>query len=113
MTLHSTSEAAALSGATFRQLDYWARTGVIAAASPAQGSGSRRRWSDEEVRALSVLARVAAVVHRDTVHDLLVATVNAAMDNGAGFEDVWIDLGDGISLVVEPVDTERTRAVAS
>jgi len=51
----STPEVRALTGATFRQLDYWARIGALVpslhgAGSP--GTGGRRRWSDRDAAAV-------------------------------------------------------------
>lgn len=43
---YSGSQAAAIVGITYRQLDYWARTDLIRPAiNEAQGSGSRRHYS--------------------------------------------------------------------
>lgn len=43
---YSGSQASAIVGITYRQLDYWARTGLVRPAlSEAQGSGSRRHYS--------------------------------------------------------------------
>ncbi len=44
---YSSKRAAELAGVTFRQVDYWSRTGVTR--RQAGGSGSRRRWSHTEV----------------------------------------------------------------
>jgi DNA-binding transcriptional MerR regulator len=43
---YSGSHAASIVGITYRQLDYWARTGLVRPAiTEAQGSGSRRHYS--------------------------------------------------------------------
>lgn len=43
---YSGSQASAIVGITYRQLDYWARTGLVRPAlSEAQGSGTRRHYS--------------------------------------------------------------------
>lgn len=48
-----------LAGVSYRQLDYWTRTDlVVPSGSPANGSGSQRRWTAEDVaviRALGIL----------------------------------------------------------
>lgn len=54
--------AAELAGITYRRLDYWARTGVIDASIPARGSGSRRRYSEDDVRALRTVATLAELL---------------------------------------------------
>lgn len=43
---------------TFRQIDYWLRAGGIYIANSADGSGSRRRFSDLDVRRLIALDAV-------------------------------------------------------
>lgn len=58
-TLVPTRAAAERSGATYRQIDYWTRAGVIRPTVPADGSGSLRGWSDEDVVVLTALARTA------------------------------------------------------
>ena len=50
-----------LTGLTYRQLDYWARNGVIPykyllAAEP--GSGTARRWHPDVITPLSTVARI-------------------------------------------------------
>ena len=43
---YSGKRAAEIAGITYRQLDYWARTGLVGPSlTPACGSGSRRRYS--------------------------------------------------------------------
>lgn len=59
----TTTLAAEAMGVTPRVLDYWSRTGVLAADQEASGSGSRRQWSADSVtigRALGVLACLGA-----------------------------------------------------
>lgn len=60
---YSTPEVCALTGLTYRQLDYWVRLGLIDPVVPAEGSGTRRRFSPEQVSALQVLARVHAALY--------------------------------------------------
>ena len=54
MSSYSSSEAARLAGVSYRQLDYWARTGFIKPARDARGRGSARRWGPLEVVQLRV-----------------------------------------------------------
>lgn len=51
-TTHSTQEVADLTGVSYRMLDYWLRQGIIAIDGNTSGSGSRRRWSCDEVARL-------------------------------------------------------------
>lgn len=47
-----------IAGCTYRQLDYWVRSGIIKPSGPATGSGSRRLFS---IRNIITAARLAAV----------------------------------------------------
>jgi DNA-binding transcriptional MerR regulator len=45
-----------LTGVTYRQLDYWARTGLVTPSiTPAQGSGSKRSYSYSDVLEVKVI----------------------------------------------------------
>ena len=57
----SSYHAADLAGITYRQLDYWARTGVVTPEHAGRGSGSARRWTAHEVSLLAVVGRLAAL----------------------------------------------------
>jgi hypothetical protein len=57
--LLSSYETAALADISYRQLDYWCRCGVIVPVQDARGSGTRRRFTPSQVRALSVCGRLA------------------------------------------------------
>lgn len=50
--LLSSEAVCQLTGLSYRQLDYWCRSGVIEATVPARGSGSTRRWSPDVVEFL-------------------------------------------------------------
>lgn len=52
------TELAARSGASYRQIDYWTRIGVIDPSNKAQGSGTRRSFSVDLVPAVRCVARV-------------------------------------------------------
>lgn len=53
---YSGTQAAAIVGITYRQLDYWARTDLIRPSlSDANGSGSRRRYSYRDLLELRVI----------------------------------------------------------
>lgn len=57
----STLEVSVLTNVSYRQLDYWLRKGYISILEDAEGSGSRRRWTLEEINQLRrVLARCQA-----------------------------------------------------
>ncbi|MHB1718208.1 MAG: MerR family transcriptional regulator, partial [Acidimicrobiales bacterium] len=52
-------QVCALVGITYRQLDYWARTGLLRPSiAEASGSGSQRRYSYRDVLELKVIKRL-------------------------------------------------------
>ena len=53
-----TEELAERTGATYRQVDHWARRGYLRVNS--RGHGVLRHWSDEEIRVATVMARLVA-----------------------------------------------------
>lgn len=60
-TLISTPELSVRSGATYRQLDYWARTGYLVPAVEAHGSGTRRKWRESAVLRAAAMAAASDV----------------------------------------------------
>lgn len=61
---YSTHEVCELTGLSFRQLDYWARLGVIWPAVEARGSGSHRVWSEQQVEWLMKIADAYRIADR-------------------------------------------------
>jgi DNA-binding transcriptional MerR regulator len=56
---YSGSEACRIVGITYRQLDYWARTGLVSPSlRQARGSGTRRLYSYRDLVALRVVKRL-------------------------------------------------------
>ncbi len=52
-------EAARVAGITYRQLDYWARTGLVEpSVRPATGSGTQRLYSFRDILVLKVVKRL-------------------------------------------------------
>lgn len=45
-------------GATYRQLDWWARTGLLGAHHSGRGHGNVRRWTERDRRVVAVMARL-------------------------------------------------------
>src|SRR6187399_698697 len=54
---YSTHDVARMTGATYRQVDYWARQGMIPGQAPgaACGSGHPRTWAADQVRRVRLL----------------------------------------------------------
>lgn len=57
----SSDEAARRAGCSYRQLDYWCRTGAITPTVGANGSGSTRRWAPDDVALLRVFHLLAGL----------------------------------------------------
>lgn len=73
---YSTLDVCELTGASYRQLDYWIRTGAVTPSiATARGSGSRRLFSEADV------AGVRAIVEARR----LIATLNRQIDAGETF----------------------------
>ncbi len=74
---YSSADVCALTGCTYRQLDYWTRSGLIRPSiCEAAGYGTRRRWSRDDLgkvrrlRQAGELVRgrlVAALDHLETI----------------------------------------------
>lgn len=56
-----TRELVAQSGASYRQIDYWTRVGLLEAENDEPGSGHHRRYPVEAVAVARALARWAAI----------------------------------------------------
>lgn len=63
-TQHTSAEACNAAGISYRQLDYWTRSGYVTpvGGNATPGSGARRRWTTQHVAVLAVLAKVSGVV---------------------------------------------------
>ncbi len=107
-----------LTGVTYRQLDYWARTGLVTPSiTPAQGSGSKRTYSYRDVLEVKVIkslldsgvslarARQAVDCLRDSLGADLSSSSLVLSDNGSVLADYdgLVDLlrgGQGVFNVV-------------
>lgn len=56
----SSEELADAVGISYRQVDYWVRSGLLRTAAPVEGSGRSRRFTPAEVK----VARVVATLRR-------------------------------------------------
>lgn len=60
----SSVEVSKITGATYRQLDYWCRSGLIPGqAGVAPGSGARRRWTAADVQRARLVKLAAMLSH--------------------------------------------------
>lgn len=53
--LLSSRDVCRAAGVTYRQLDYWWRTGILTPARPGHGSGTAHRWSEADVTRVKVI----------------------------------------------------------
>jgi DNA-binding transcriptional MerR regulator len=68
---YSSADVCVIVGCSYRQLDTWARSGLVRPSlSEATGYGSRRRWSADDVAAVRRVA-VAAELAGGTIVDVL------------------------------------------
>jgi DNA-binding transcriptional MerR regulator len=110
VTFHSTPEAAELADVTFRQIDYWARHRIVTPTIEADGSGSRRRWSDGDVRALAAVGRAARATRHEAIAEMLRQVGESARRSGF----VSVDLGEDVTLLVHPrLDTHLASDVTT
>lgn len=56
----SSATALEQTGATYRQLDYWARVGYVHPLGNGAGCGSRRRWPELELDVAAAMSRLVA-----------------------------------------------------
>lgn len=91
----TTPEVADLLGVSFRQLDYWSRTNLIRASVTANGSGSRRFWSAEDVEALTGVADLLSIGMR------LGAVRKMLTQDPSGFAERSRRVVDAISAAAE------------
>jgi DNA-binding transcriptional MerR regulator len=62
---HSAEYVCAETGITYRQLDYWLRKGYITMTNPVRGSGTHRRFTDDELEALRELMQRYTAAQRE------------------------------------------------
>lgn len=97
--LVSAPDACRLAGISYRQLDYWCRNGVIIPAQDARGSGTRRRFTLEQVRQLIVAGELADRVAGSKIEVL--ARAVEALDTAAllGIMPAFVAVGSDSSIV--------------
>ena len=129
---HSGTRAAQIVGITYRQLDYWARTDLVRPSiADASGSGSRRRYSYQDLLELrmsknlldagirletvrDVFANVRAYVGKDiTAANIVISGTQVVLCNGEELVDV-VRRGQGVLnvLPLANVKSEIDEAMA-
>lgn len=99
VTGFSTPQTARLSGASYRQLDYWSRTGVLTPSlADAAGSGSQRRYSIEDV----ALARLVCQISRQGHSLRFAAALVAALRDPDAWDAFLVIVDDRITVTLTP-----------
>jgi DNA-binding transcriptional MerR regulator len=124
--------ACAAAGITYRQLDYWARTGLVEpTVRPAYGSGTQRLYSFRDVVVLKIVKRlldtgvslqnIRAAAHHLRTHDRTDLACLTLMSDGAtvyecGSPDEVVDLlqgGQGVFGIAVSVVWKDVQAALS
>lgn len=101
MSTYSSDEVREIARISTRQLDYWARRGVAVPTVPANGSGTQRRYSEEDLAVVCFQARLALARCRFVPDDV----ARAALALGADFVAIGPDgeVADAALAVLLPV----------
>lgn len=92
--------ACMVAGITYRQLDYWIRTGLFSPQVEASGSGSRRRFSPADLRALAAISEASDVL----------SSYNTADRGFGGFDQHMVDQ---LCALARDEDTEGALVLAN
>lgn len=78
--------------ATYRQIDYWCRVGIIETeGEPTPGSGYHRKFDENIIPKVNLLAAVSKALGNSPSPGLL----KQIYEN---YQDGWLDLGEGVEL---------------
>lgn len=92
-------ELVELTGATYRQIDYWCSQGYIVPVGDGNpGSGRRRRFNRSVVDRVKLVVRIATAFSRAN------SPLGAIFEN---YDEESIDLGNGIHLTWDIIEIER------
>ncbi len=90
------------SGATYRQVDWWARRGLLPVVTPAHGSGTPRLFHPDAVRVATALRRWAEIDYGDIAEAVQRAEPGTA-----------VHLGNGIVIFPEFFEAEQRADAVS
>lgn len=101
--LFTTEEACEAIGCSYRQLHYWTTTGVLTPAVMTWGSGTRRRYSAEDVLVGRVVYRLSLLGAGTDVLRAVAAEVREHVDAGRCDVGLWVtDTGDVCPIEERP-----------
>lgn len=90
-------------GLSYRQLDYWTRSGYLRAVDPTPGSGGTREWPDHEVVVASLMLRLLRAGLRLDVAARVARTQSYDLDGR-------VELRGGVRLDLDPSAVEAESA---
>jgi hypothetical protein len=95
----TSKELAALTGATYRQIDYWCSQGHIHPVEDDRpGSGAHRRFDPSLVDKVKLIVKISKAFNRDN------SPLGYLVEH---YEDGEFDMGDGVYLTWDTVEIER------
>lgn len=107
--MYGAVEVCRITGLTYRQVDYLARTNTIVPTVPAAGSGTKRLYSFHDVLAIAVWSRLRALFDKNAPGSLRADVAQAAMDAARSGDIIaTVDIDDALMLTVD-VDAIRTQ----
>ena len=100
---------AQIAGITYRQLDYWTRTGLVTASiTPAAGSGTRRLYSFRDILIIKIIASLLdAGLSLKTVRTALTTLADLGVDDLAA----TTLFSDGTTITALPTHNIPTNPV--
>lgn len=104
--LFTAREAARLSGATYRQLDYWEHTQRLTPEVPAAGSGSRRYYRPSQVDAIKVVLPLAQHLIWPNIDEIERRILRGDRHAVIGLDGTFDPGPDTLSMVVPLVDPQ-------
>lgn len=108
----SSDEVVDLTGVTYRQLDYWCRSGIFSERFQDLGSGFKRRFDRDTVFRVAVIARVSQAVEALTQSRFRAGSLALSRDiltaiDGATGDTLEIKCGRDALLTVKYGDLRR------
>lgn len=99
--LLTTVEVTEQTGLTYRQLDYWSRTGTFSpSGAEAWGSGTRRLYTLDDVAVLKVLRVLSALGAKGETMEAAVPGIRAHVDEEGLTGVLYVTAGGQVSRVV-------------
>lgn len=95
----SSKELCKLTGATYRQIDYWCSRGYIHPAhGGTPGSGNKRRFSKAHIDRVKLVVKISKAFSREN------SPLGYILEH---YEDGEFDMGEGVYLTWDTVEIER------